>query len=104
MMHRCRSKLLDDALSLTHEMVAKAEVHDWQTVIDLEARRRQTLEQAFATRDPLSEDLAAKVHAILDLDKGLLEVSTRSRDELGGELSQVSKGNRANHAYQANMR
>lgn len=102
-MTRSREQLLDEAVRLTREMSDSAESDDWQAVIAMEAKRRHKLEQAFATHEPLSEELAAKVRLILDLDKGLLEVSTRVRDELGDEIGQVSKGNRANHAYQANM-
>ena len=104
MMQADRSTLLDDALRLTHEMLARAGIPDWQMVIHLEVERRQLLERAFATSEPLSEDLAVKVRALLALDKRLLEISSDGRDHLAGELSQVNKGSRANHAYQANMR
>jgi hypothetical protein len=96
-----RSDLLDQALGLTYGMLENAEANEWQTVIALEARRRQMLEQAFATREPLNEELALRVREILDLDKGLLEVSTRLRDQLGGELNQMNKANRASQAYRA---
>jgi hypothetical protein len=96
-----RFDLFDQALRLTHGMLENAESNDWQTVIALEARRRTMLEQAFATREPLSEELAARVREILDLDKGLLEISTRLRDQLGGELNQLNKANRASQAYRA---
>jgi hypothetical protein len=96
-----RSVLLEEAVSLTHGMIEHAEANEWQTVIDLEARRRRMLEQAFATREPLNDELAARVREILDLDKGLLEVSTRLRDELGGELNQLNKANHASQAYRA---
>ncbi len=98
-----RSQMLDEAVGLTHAMIELAQADEWQQVIDTEAQRRRLLEQAFATYEPLSEALAAKVRHILELDKGLLEISTRLRDEIGGEIGQVSRGNRANHAYQANM-
>ena len=97
-----RTQLLDRALDLTHQMLQGSEAGEWQQVIAQEQDRRQLLEQAFSTREPLSELLAAKVRQILELDKRLLEASTCEREELGGALSRYNRGSRASHAYRAN--
>ena len=96
-----RAQLLEQALELTRRRLENARAGDWQPVICAEAERRLLLEQAFATRDLLDEALAAKVRQLLDLDRDLIEASTRARDELGGELGQITRGNRASQAYHA---
>ena len=98
-----RDALLEQALGMTYRMLELAEQDQWQEVIVLEARRRGLLEQAFASMEPLSEAQAEQVRRILALDKGLIEASTRIRDQLGEALEQIHRGSRANHAYQANM-
>lgn len=97
-----RVKLLDQALDMTHRMLQDGEAGEWQQVIEQEQQRRQLLEQAFSTREPLNEVLAATVRRILELDKVLLEASSRERDEVGGELSRYNRGSRASDAYRAN--
>ena len=96
-----RARLLDQALSHTHRMLELAVADDWQRVVALEAERRSLLEQAFATREPLTEPLAARVREILELDKVLLEASTRLRDDIGEELAHLHRGRRGTQAYRA---
>jgi len=98
-----RVQLLDQALELTHRMLENAAADEWQQVIGQEIERRRLLEQAFSTREPLDEFLAARVRRLLELDKHLLEASTRLRDEIGGEIAQLNRGNRASNAYRANI-
>ncbi len=100
--HPDRVRLLGQALDLTHQMLKDGEAGEWQQVIEQEQQRRQLLEQAFSTREPLNEVLAATVRRILELDKVLLEASGRERDEVGGELSRYNRGSRASDAYRAN--
>lgn len=96
-----REQLLDEAVRQTHQMLALATEDAWQEVVALEAERRALLEQAFATREPLSEPLAARVREILELDKVLMEASLRIRDEIGTELGQINRGRRGTEAYRA---
>jgi len=70
-------------------------------VVALEAERRAILEQAFATREPLTESLAAQVREILALDQVLMEASLRLRDQIGSELGELSRGRRGTEAYRA---
>ncbi len=100
-MHEVRQQLLDQALAFSQEMCDLAEQGLWTEVIELEAQRRQVLERAFATRDPVTEDLAQRVRAILDLDKGLMELSLRLRDEVADELGQFNRSRKASTAYRA---
>ncbi len=96
-----REHLLGEALRQTHRMLELAAQQDWQAVVGLEAERRDLLERAFATREPLTEALADCVRQLLDLDKVLLEASVRIRDEVGDELGRLHKGRRGTRAYRA---
>lgn len=100
-MSRQREQLFDEAVRQTHRMLALATEDAWQEVVALEAERRALLEQAFATREPLSESLAARVREILELDKVLMEASLRIRDEIGTELGRINRGRRGTEAYRA---
>jgi len=103
-MHEVRQQLLDQALTFSQQMCELAEQGDWSEVIQLEAQRRQVLERAFATREPVTEDLAQRVRAILDLDKGLMDLSLRLRDEAAVELGQFNRSRKASNAYRASAR
>jgi len=96
-----RQQLLDQALVFSQQMCELAKEGLWTEVIDLEAQRRQVLERAFATRDPVTEDLAQRVRKILDLDKGLMELSLKLRDEVAEELGQFNRSRKASSAYRA---
>jgi len=100
-MHEARQQLLDQALAFSQRMCDLAQEGLWAEVIELETLRRELLERAFATRDPVTEDLAQRVRAILDLDKGLMELSLKLRDEVAEELGQFNRSRKASGAYRA---
>ena len=100
-MSASRHQLLDDALALSQGMATRAESGEWAAVIELEAKRRALLEQAFATRVPADEFVAERVRAILDLDKVLMTLSLDARERVAAELSSASKGRKATSAYQS---
>ncbi len=99
-MSTSRYALLDEALALTERMTALGENGDWPSVIEIEPRRRELLERAFATRDVADQQIADRVRTILGLDKRLMALSLEARDRIGEELAQASKGRRAAVAYQ----
>jgi hypothetical protein len=96
-----RHQLLDDALVISRGMADLAEQGEWQAVVELESKRRELLEQAFATHLPADEFVSERVRAILDLDKQLMERSLSAREQIAAELSASSKGRKAATAYQA---
>lgn len=100
-MNTDQTAMIEQAVGLTRDMLELADQGSWQDVIALEVERRQLLEQAFATREPLTEAGAGGVRLILDLDKRLLHASLEERAQVAGELSQSNRASRANHAYQA---
>lgn len=99
-----RHQLLVEAVAVSRRMLMRAEVDDWAEVIQLEAERRNLLEQAFATRAPVDEDLARKVREILELDKDLIARSLQVRDLVAAELSQASRGRKVADAYRSAAR
>ncbi len=95
-----RHALLDEALELTKRMAALGEDGDWPSVIEIEPKRRELLERAFATRDMADEQIADRVRAILGMDRRLIALSLAARDRIGEELAQTGKARRATSAYQ----
>ena len=100
-MRDAREQLLDQALTLSRQMLALGEEGQWNDVIELEVQRREVLERAFATRNQVNESLAQRVREILDLDKGLMEMSLKVRDEVAAELGQFNRSRKASSAYRA---
>jgi hypothetical protein len=94
-----RHQLLDLAVDMSHRMVRLGRDGDWDAVIELEPRRREHLQEAFATRETVDAQLAHKVRRILELDRELLDLSHAARGALAGELSQTSRGRRVANAY-----
>jgi hypothetical protein len=93
--------LLDDALDLSRRMAELGESGEWESVIALEAERRQLLEQAFATHLPADEIVADRVKAILEFDRRLMSRSLDARERVAAELAATNKGRKAANAYQA---
>lgn len=96
-----RRHLLDEALVMSRRMRDLGEAGEWDKVLDLEPQRRGLLEQVFATRQPVDEDLASRVREILDLDKGLMRRSLQVRDQVASELGQFQRSRKASGAYRA---
>lgn len=99
-----RIQLLEQALELSRRMGSLGEEGDWEQVIELEPQRRAVLEQAFATRAPVDESLAQRVHQILELDRRLMDLSLQARDRAAGELGQLNRSRKARNAYAASAR
>jgi hypothetical protein len=99
-----RHKLLDQALHMSQRMAELGESGQWAEVIELEPRRRDLLERAFATHAPVDDVIAERVKAILDLDKRLMSKTVAARDEVAAEISRASKGRKATSAYQTASR
>lgn len=85
-------------------MFSRAEEGEWIEVIELEKQRRHLLEQAFATREAVNERLASQIRELLDLDKVLMQMSLKVRDEVAGELGQFNRSRKASNAYRASAR
>lgn len=96
-----RHQLLDEAVAMSQRMAALGDAGEWDEVVELEPKRREILQEAFATKDPIDETLARRVREILDLDKSLIEKSLEARDSIASELGQTSKGRKVVHAYHA---
>lgn len=99
-----RYQLLEQAVAMTHRMHTCGSEGLWDEVIALEPQRRALLEQAFATRAPVDERLAACVREILDVDRELMQCSLQARDRAAQELGLLNRGRKVSNAYRASAR
>ena len=91
--------LIDEALALTHAMLASGAEGDWDRVIELEPARRERLHRAFQPGAGIDQGAAAKAREILALDKQLVAAGVAARDQVAGELAGMNKGRKAAKAY-----
>lgn len=99
-MNRSAVALLDEALALSHAMLARGSEGDWDDVVALEAQRKDMLRSAFAAGaefDPVG--VKQRVEEILALDKQLVSASIKARDAIASELSGFNRGRKAARAY-----
>ena len=94
-----RHQLLTEALSISRRMAELGESDQWSEVIELEAERRDLLEQAFANHLPADALVAERVKAILALDKRLMARSVDARDRIAAAIAQNAKGRKMQSAY-----
>lgn len=94
---------LDSALSLTEQMISRAQAGEWEEVAALDRERRQILASFFSK--PLSGDMKARVaegiRTILEKDREILRLGVAKRSELKASLSSMGKKKSAVKAYSA---
>lgn len=83
--------MLDHALALTRMMVSAAMAGDWELVTKLEEQRRDVLHGGL---------VAEHVAEVLELNRQLLEIVTRAKDEYERQLGGLARGKHAKAAYQ----
>ena len=93
--------LLDEALTLSREMLALSEQGDWVRIIELEPRRRERIDRAFSRKSALNETDAGLIRDILKLDKSLIQRTIEARDSVAAELAQMRLGRKVSQAYRA---
>lgn len=93
--------LLDQALDLSRQMMALGQDDSWAGVVELEPRRRDLLQEAFADSKATDEFVASRIQEILLLDKELIALSERAKREAAEELGQIQKARKIAKAYQA---
>lgn len=94
---------LETALELTERMLETARAQDWERLTDLEAARRQHLQEAFTGKVSGAEApaFAALAQQILALDRELIAAGEQERVTLGEALARLESGRRAKRAYAA---
>jgi hypothetical protein len=91
---------LSEVLSLTVAMLDSARTQDWVSVANLEATRAVLLHEVFEQNGRYTpEQLAGLAQQLLDSDRELIDLGTRARDAVAGELIQLRQLRRAHEAY-----
>jgi len=92
---------VSDLLSLSERMLESARRADWDEVQALEARRRPMLETCFPLLEPPPDaaGMAQQIRRIIDLDRQVLALAGRAREEAGAALGDISRGRLATEVY-----
>lgn len=92
-------------LELTQELLARARAGDWDTVAAVEQERRALLpvvcDAATATRFGEYRELLTEILAV---DRDIIRLALQHRDELGGQLREMTRGRTALRAYSQNRK
>ena len=100
-MNRRRRRQMQDIRSMSEQMLRLARDHAWDSLAELEPRRRSLIMQFFET--PVSEEDAAEIAAtiqdVLDIDREIIERGRKGREGIQQELARIRQGKRVVHAY-----
>lgn len=88
----------DQLLALTHEMLASAEVGDWDKLTELETSRLPLLKQVFAKGISTYVGL---VQEILSTDEKTQQLAKTGMSVLQQEMFKLKNSSQAKNAYQA---
>jgi len=96
-----RSRQLEQILSLSKDMLAKAGDDEWELVAEIEARRRELVMRCFQQPAPQQQasEVAAAIKAILCLNQKISDLGKRYQDQLGTEMHTNKLGRTASAAY-----
>jgi hypothetical protein len=96
-----RRQQLEQILSLSKDMLAKAGDHEWALVAEIEARRRVLVmccfQQPAEQRD--AGEVAVAIQEILRLNQAITDLGKCHRDQLGTEIQSNKLGRTASAAY-----
>ncbi|RRQ20928.1 flagellar protein FliT [Thiohalobacter thiocyanaticus] len=95
---------LEQLLTLTETLHARAEAGDWEAVEQNGTRQRRRLEGWFAAHAAtgLTQPQRQLLEQILDLNRRVGELAQRNRDRLGADLHDLRRGRSGAAAYAAN--
>ncbi len=96
-----RATKLTRLRTVSQEMLALAQVQDWDALAKLETERSTLMNDIFSVPFAPAEAGAAAVliREVLDLDARVVEFVTAHRRELGAQLGQLARGRNAHLAY-----
>ncbi len=94
---------LQSIVELTRQMRERAEAQQWETVQQLEERRRPLIAAAFPVRHPIAspDEVAEAVREIIELDRQTMSLGNGLKNEMGSLLGQINQGRHATRAYRA---
>jgi hypothetical protein len=94
--------LLDDLLVLTHKSLSLAQEESWDALIENETIRQTTvveIEPLLDQLDSVSDEARTKLEELTQLNELLSNVCSARRNELAGNIKQLSTGRQASKAY-----
>ena len=99
-----RQQQWQQALSMTEDMLQRAQEGDWGALGALEIERRGIIESFFATQVPEQDApyVADGIRALMALDQQIMALCKVARDDVAHKAGVVSQGRRAEAAYNAN--
>lgn len=93
----------EEVVRLSTEMLEAAQAGQWSRVTEQARRRRERVEAFF--REPVAAHEAAWVaegiRRVLDMDRTLLELARRGREESAAAVIQLRRGRQARTAYRS---
>ena len=100
-MERALQELINDAIGLGEQILGFATENEWEQVMLLETRYRDSLAQCFNGK-PAGDDaeaFAAAIRQLLDLNDKTLAQIQRLRKVTSGDVEKIRVGRKARAAY-----
>lgn len=94
--------LLDQLIAISSAMLESAHAQNWEPMIERQSERDALARAAFP--EPLvaaSPEVLEKVRAVLDLDRQLVEIGRRHRDELALKRLELRRARKSARFYEA---
>ncbi len=105
-MDRARREQFEEIIRLSKEMLDRAGELEWEKVALLEVTRKQLVMDCFRRPTPEqdSEEVAAMIKVILDLNQQVTLLGKESQAQLGTEIHAHNRGRAATSAYLSHTR
>ena len=99
-----REGMLEDIVAFSQEMLAIAKQSEWIALSEMSVERQKMLELLFnkAPFDDIAEQMHAGIRKIMDIDEHIIKLGSASRDEVMGQLNQISTSRHAVKEYVTN--
>lgn len=99
-----KNKQLQNAINCSETMLKDAEAGNWDSVIDIEVRRSELLEQLFS--NPREEndigEMDDKIRKIIDINRKLEAITLSAREDTRNDIASINKGRHAVSSYAQN--
>lgn len=88
-------------LAITHDMLIGARQREWERVSEMQQKRFELIQRYFESTPTIRdiEFIRPAVEKMLDIDKGVTELSCQAREELAKGLKSLRDGKSARRAY-----
>ena len=96
------NEILEKTLEITRSMLSFAQEENWVELAKLEATRQDLLQNTLNSDSVnKTEEMAAKINEILEVDKEMQSLVVKARDEIRDEIIQLNKDKGAVKAYES---